>query len=138
MLEALVGMLGEQGARLVVGSIRRLGLAYRPQGNSEVQEQFDAVAVVRAEPDRPPQERCSSVGIATLERRAPGRGDVQQGTFCKKLRIPESVAELDAIPVGLLKVVADDKVELAWIDGRPVALQPPREALVEVGPVALG
>ena len=138
MLEALVGCWASKVDRLLVGSIRRLGLAYRPQGNSEVQEQFDAVAVVRVEPDRPPQERCSSVGIATLERRPPGRGDVQQGTFGKHSRVLESVAELDAIPVGLLEVVADDEVVLAGIDGRPMALQPPREAFVEVGPLALG
>ena len=68
----------------------------------------------------------------------PGRGDVQQGTLGKHSRVLESVAELDAIPVGLLEVVADDEVVLARIDARPMALQPPREVLVEVGPLALG
>ena len=91
-----------------------------------------------ARSDRPPQERCSGMGIATLERRPPAGAMYSRARSASSSRIPESVAELDAIPIGLLEVVADDEVVLAWIDGRPMALQPPREALVEVGPLALG
>ena len=90
-----------------------------------------------AEVDGAPEEGDGRMGVAALLGRLSGRGDERERPVGEEPGGGRVVAELDAIAVGLLEVVAEDEVVLAGIGCR-AGLQPVGEALVELGPLALG
>ena len=136
MLQPLVGILGQQGEDLGVGGIGRLAFARHLEGRPEVDEQFDALAARRAEVDGAPEERGGRTGVASLQRRLSGRADACECPVGEEPGIGRIIPQLDAIPIRLLEVIADDEVAFAGIGSR-AALEPIGEAFVEGRPLRL-
>ena len=75
--------------------------------------------------------------VASLQGGLRGGRDVRERTFGKRPGGGNAIRELDAIPVRLFEVVADDQPECTQI-ADCAALEPTRELFVELGALAFG
>ena len=75
--------------------------------------------------------------VASLQGGLRGGRDVRERTFGKRPRGGNAIRKLDAIPIRLFEVVADDQPECTRIADY-AALEPIREPFVEIGALALG